>query len=338
MSLPQEPWAVVLAAGDGTRLSALTTDERGDAVPKQFCSLNGGPSLLHKALRRALRIVPRERVCTIVAQQHARHWRHALLSVPVANVIIQPRNRGTANGVLLGLLRIIERDPHARIVFLPADHYVHDEVSLAHSLRSAATSVTDEGLTLLGIEPDDIDMELGYIVPGNLVKDGIRRVVQFVEKPTAAHARDLIARGAVWNSFIFWAHASALLTLMRLRLPEIVEEMTNALGHHRKGDKVTEALEELYGRLPDVDFSRAVMQGAESALRVCTAAACGWTDLGTPRRVAQTLRRFQLASDLHPPERALAAPALIDLAANCARLSSAIGRHSDEARGSPPCA
>lgn len=337
MRPPPGTWAIVLAAGDGTRLSTLTTDERGDAVPKQFCSLNGGPTLLQKALQRARRIVPCQRVCSVVAQQHARHWRPALLSVPVENVIVQPRNRGTANGVLLGLLRILERDPLARIVFLPADHYVHDEVSLAHSLHSAATLVTDEGLTLLGIKPDDIDTELGYIVPDDPLETGIHRVAQFVEKPTAACARDLIARGAVWNSFIFWAHATALLALLRRRLPGIVEEMTNALARDRRdGDDTTTAIEQLYDRLPVVDFSRAVMQGAESALRVITAAACGWTDLGTPRRVAQTLRRFQLASDIHPPESAVAAPTVIDLAANCARLSSTSGRRSDEARGSPP--
>jgi mannose-1-phosphate guanylyltransferase len=62
--------AVVLAAGDGTRLSTLTTDSDGNPVPKQFCSLNGGGSLLHEALQRANRIVLRERVCAIVADQH----------------------------------------------------------------------------------------------------------------------------------------------------------------------------------------------------------------------------------------------------------------------------
>jgi hypothetical protein len=31
-------WAVVLAAGEGTRLAALTRDAAGNAVPKQFCS------------------------------------------------------------------------------------------------------------------------------------------------------------------------------------------------------------------------------------------------------------------------------------------------------------
>jgi mannose-1-phosphate guanylyltransferase len=277
MSMREGIWAIVLAAGDGTRLSTLTTDDRGDAVPKQFCSLNGGPSLLQEAMQRARRIVPLERVRTIVARQHERHWQHMLWSLPARNVIVQPRNCGTANGVLLGLLRILERDPLARIVFLPADHYVHDEALLADGMRTAAMFVTRDrdGLTLIGIEPDDIDIELGYIVPGGPVEDGIRRVAQFVEKPTAAFARDLIARGAVWNSFIFWAHAATLLALIRGRLSKIVEEMTNALARDWRGAEDTSALEELYESLPVIDFSRAVMQDAESALRVSIAPACG---------------------------------------------------------------
>jgi hypothetical protein len=48
-------------------------------------------------------MVPREQVCTIVAWQHARHWRHAILSLPAGNVILQPRNCSAAKGVRLGL-------------------------------------------------------------------------------------------------------------------------------------------------------------------------------------------------------------------------------------------
>src|SRR5258708_4316875 len=46
-------WAIVLAAGEGSRLHSLTTTEAGIAIPKQYCSLRGGPSLLREALQRA---------------------------------------------------------------------------------------------------------------------------------------------------------------------------------------------------------------------------------------------------------------------------------------------
>src|SRR5262245_9870592 len=39
-------WSLVLAGGEGSRLRALTTRPCGTSVPKQYCSLHGGHSLL----------------------------------------------------------------------------------------------------------------------------------------------------------------------------------------------------------------------------------------------------------------------------------------------------
>ena len=325
MKTRQKTWAVVLAAGNGTRLAELTVDERGNGVPKQFCSLNGGNSLLHEALQRALQIVPRGRVCAIVARQHERYWRPTLSSLPPKNVIVEPRNCGTANGVLHSVLHIIERDAHARIMFLPADHHVCDEPPLAASLRTATTLLTRsfESLLLVGIEPDEVDPELGYIVPGAMVGDGTRRVAQFVEKPTAPLARDLIARGAVWNSFIFAAHATTLLSLFRARLPAVVDAMVQARGRDLRRGQGTIALDALYECLPTTDFSRSVLQDIESVLRVLTAPACGWTDLGTPRRVAKVLQHLPAPSVWRPHASARPQPAFIDLATQYARLAAA---------------
>ena len=136
-------WALVLAAGEGSRLRALTTTN-GVAVPKQFCSLHDGPSLLQEALHRAEAVAPRQRICTIVAEQHRRWWQGPLWSLPSQNIIVQPENRGTAAGLLLPLLHIEARDPQARVVVLPSDHYVRDEATLARSLRNATAKIRSE--------------------------------------------------------------------------------------------------------------------------------------------------------------------------------------------------
>src|SRR5271167_2742896 len=44
MSVRHDTWAIVLAGGDGVRLRSLTIDSRGRPVPKQYCSLFGGPT------------------------------------------------------------------------------------------------------------------------------------------------------------------------------------------------------------------------------------------------------------------------------------------------------
>lgn len=53
------------------------------------------------------------------------------------------------------------------------------------------------------------------------------------------------------------------------------------------------SLADLYGHLPVVDFSRDILESElHGRLRVLPVAACGWTDLGTPRRVAETVQRL----------------------------------------------
>jgi mannose-1-phosphate guanylyltransferase len=318
----QRTWAVVLAAGDGTRLARLTTDEHGNSVPKQFCSLDGGHSLLHEALQRARHVAPRERVCTIVADHHRRYWQSALWATPRANIIVQPRNCGTANGILLATLKILERDPLARIVFLPADHFVRDEAALASSLRDVATELTrnPQELLLVGIEPEEADPELGYIVPASASNGTLRAVEKFVEKPEPLVARALLRQGALWNSFIFAAHGPALLGMIRDAFPENVERLETAIARDARLGARSIALEEAYEDLAAVDFSRGVMQNVASRLRVLTAPACGWSDLGTPQRVAETLKRFEPGPG-REPQAPLAMPAFINLAAQHARLA-----------------
>ena len=325
MSRNSSTWAVVLAAGDGTRLAALTTDASGNSVPKQFCSLNGGNALIQETLLRARHVAAPEQVCAIVAQQHAPHWQTLLASLPEHNVIVQPQNRGTANGVLLSVLTILQRDPLARIMFLPADHFVLDENALARALRDlvAALKHNAEGLTLIGIEPEEADPELGYIIPGHVLQDGSRSVARFIEKPAPRTARELLRARALWNSFIFGAQGATLLGLLRRQLGASVEDMATALARDAQGAG-GRALSELYEQLPAADFSRDVAQRAPHLLRVIRAPACGWSDLGTPRRVAEILRRFaapRLAR--HATFTSWPNAGLVNLAAQHARMALA---------------
>lgn len=320
MSTAGRTWAMVLAAGDGTRLASLTTDSRGVAIPKQFCSLHGDSSLPHDALSRASSLAPRARTCVIVAAQHRPYWRNLGSSVPEMNVIVQPRNCGTAHGIMPSVLHILARDPQARIVFLPADHYVRDKAALARGLQTFASQLRlfRRELLLLGIEPEAADPELGYIVPAPGDAEGARSVHQFVEKPDVRTARALLGRGALWNSFIFAAHGTALMELLRSRMAGTLASMTLAVEQIvRRGDNGL--LEALYGSLESVDFSRDIVEGAEAQLRVIGAPACGWTDLGTPQRVAETLQQLAAAGK-HQPRVTAELPAFINLARQHAQL------------------
>ena len=221
-------WALVLAAGEGSRLQALTMTASGVAVPKQFCSLGGDTSLLHCAIRRAQAIAPPERTCAVVADHHRRWWQALPLDIPADNLIRQPRNRGTANGILLPLLHIVHRDPDAAVLVLPSDHYVRNESVLASSLRRAMSELQREQghLILLGIGAGRAGPGARLYRRGRRGRLGYsrrRRVRREAECCLAARA--LIARGAVWNSFIFAATGRTLLRTFEERCPDLVGEM-----------------------------------------------------------------------------------------------------------------
>ena len=292
-NVPGGCWALVLAGGEGSRLRSLTTTSAGVAIPKQYCSLRGGCSLLHEALRRAESIALPQRICAVVASQHRDWWQSALQQLPVDNVVIQPGNCGTASGILLPLLAIMAQDPDATVVILPSDHHVEDERVLADALHGAVRALGrhPNEVLLLGIAPDEADPELGYIVPGRLDGNGAATVLKFVEKPAPAAAKELIAQGALWNAFIIAGRAAALLSLFAENAPELLLKMRRALevSPHRPDPA---AIEELYRTLTPLDFSRHILRGQEARLRVMRVPPCGWTDLGTPKRVAVLLSRM----------------------------------------------
>jgi len=302
--MQRQRWAVVLAGGSGARLQEMIGRHEGKTAPKQYCSLNGGPSLLRLALARACAVVPCDRVLCVVAEEHEEWWGRELEELPPENILVQPMNRGTAIGTLYSLLAIQTRDPSARILFMPADHYVTEEAILSRAVSTTflALEQNPRRVLLLGIEPDKADSELGYILSNKQSGSLAQPVVHFVEKPSTRHAKKLIRKGALWNSFVFAAEAAGLLALFRKRLPETTANF-EALSARLIQD--ASRLTKYYRNLSSADLSNDVFSGAEHDLGVLRVPSCGWTDLGTPERLVRCLsgaNKYAIAPHPNHPE------------------------------------
>lgn len=307
-------WAVVLAAGDGKRLAALTADETGRHVPKQFCSLHGGQSLFGLALTRASAIVPEDRVCAVVAKGHEHWWRQQPHDMHPDNLIVQPRNRGTGNGVLLALSYILKRDPQARLIFLPADHHVLAEETLIQAMSSMLAGMPAQAreIFMLGIEPDDADPELGYIIPQEVTQQHAQGVRHFVEKPSRGVASKLIQDGGLWNSGIFAVAGARLLELFKAHFPDHVQDISATTARIAEPSNPSWALSHLYERISDIDFSHHILQLQVADLQVVPVPQCGWSDLGTPHRVAE--RANLLSGNVFSANDLFGETAFLDLA------------------------
>jgi mannose-1-phosphate guanylyltransferase len=280
---PQSPWIIVLAAGDGRRLATLTRDPTGTVVPKQYCSLRGGRSLLGSTLDRARRLAPRERIVTVVARAHQRWWSREFADWPDQSIVVQPANRGTAAGILLPLRAILARDPEAVVAVLPSDHFVADDEPFSAALRDAIAAVRAEPghLVLLGLDAESPATDLGWILPSPARRGAARGVAAFHEKPSAELAAALLSDGALWNSFVFAVRGRTLLEMVQRLLPDLAKRFDEA---HATGFTSSD-LAALYEELPEADFSRAVLGATTATLRVVSVPPCGWMDLGTPARV-----------------------------------------------------
>lgn len=285
-------WAIVLAGGDGRRLHQLSVGLDGRPVPKQYCGFGTGRSLLQRTLARAERVASADCVVTVVDRSHHSWWPAELDGQPLDNIMVQPANRGTAAGVLLPLVELWWRDPDATVVILPSDHGVRDEEVLGRALSHAVdeASRSSDEVVLLGMTPSSPETGYGWIVPDAHSADGqSRRVRYFFEKPDAGVAEALFLGGALWSSFLMAGRLGALLGLYRQALPQLLDAFLGSVrprGTRPDAGDGGDALHSLYGNLDAADFSRHVLEAATERLRVMAVPPCGWSDLGTPERLA----------------------------------------------------
>src|SRR5574337_1554302 len=215
-------WGIILAGGEGKRLQPFIRSQFGSERPKQYCRLFGGRSMLGHTLARAERLIPPERLLTVVTRPHLVYAREELHDRPLGTVVVQPSNRETGPGILLPLLHVYARDPKAVVALLPADHFiVEEERFMSYVEETAAFVATAPGcLVLLGVEPERPEPEYGWIEAGGRSEyhhqTEVHRVRRFWEKPDRRTAQILYHRyDCLWNTMVVVGRAWWLISLFK---------------------------------------------------------------------------------------------------------------------------
>jgi mannose-1-phosphate guanylyltransferase len=275
-------WTIVLAAGAGRRLAGVT-----GGVPKQFFRPSAGESLLGMTLARMAPLSVAERTVIIVDESH-RPLLDGCEVPPGMRVLFQPADRGTATGVLMALMPVLAEAPDDVVVLTPSDHAVADSDAFRCGLQEAIRFADLEGaVTLFGVDSSEASPDLGWIIPDSR-NSALAHVAAFVEKPDRDHAERLHKQGAVWNTMVVVARASALRSLYEHHLPLLAQVFDSAL--RLEGDEARgRFLAQTYPTLPPRDFSRDLLEQARSLFVYTWPASIGWSDLGTPERLNQWL-------------------------------------------------
>ena len=297
--LPGPPWALILAGGDGTRLRALTRRVSGDARPKQFCPLLDGDTLLNRTRRRVDLLTRSDQQVVVVTRPHEPYYRPLVTDLAPGRLVVQPRNRGTAPGLLYPLLRLRELAGDPAVAVFPSDHFVDDDAAFMRTVSAAldATRARPDLVVLLGIEAGSPEVEYGWIEPAAspLPIDGepVFPIRRFWEKPSPALARELFARECLWNSFVMVGRVSAFLDLVTAGTPELqraFEPLRRAIGTPRE----RAAAARVYASLSEVNFSERVLVPSARRLGVVHVKGVEWSDWGNAERVLGTIARMGL--------------------------------------------
>src|SRR5215813_8333989 len=299
----RERWAIILAGGDGTRLQSMTRTIAGDNRPKQFVPVIGGQTLLDQTRARvALSVLP-SRTLFVVTKKHRRFYESLTHAVSPHSVLEQPENKGTAPAILYALMRMAAESPRAIVALFPSDHFFADDEAFMSYVDTAFDAVQAEPktVTLLGITPTAAETEYGWIEPEAAILSSmprsITRVSRFWEKPNMETARMLMQQGCLWNSFVMVGRVDALLKMTREALPELFRAFARTVPMFG-GPLESNAICDLYAKIPDSNFSHEVLTKRPYDLAVIRVGDVGWSDLGEPARVLSTLARLGTETQL----------------------------------------
>lgn len=270
-------YLVVLAGGSGTRLWPLSRKN----FPKQFLKIGSEESLVRETVTRLKALVPLENVLIVCGNDHCELMKTEFPEFKAEQFILEPCGRNTAPAIALAANILLQKDPEAAMVVLPADHKIPASSHQAfQEMISQALKHSRElgGLITLGIQPHFPATGYGYIQQGEELVSGLYKVKQFREKPDIETARKYVDSGDYfWNSGMFIWKALEFWKNYEKYLP-IDAQLLSSLGTAGTSEW-KKKLEEFYPRLTSISVDYAIME--KSNVVQMMKAQFEWDDVGS---------------------------------------------------------
>lgn len=271
-------YPVILSGGAGSRLWPLSREH----YPKPLLPLVSEKTLLQETACRLDDIeglgdavyVCNEEHRFLVAEQVTQ------LGKKPVTIILEPEGRNTAPALTLAALYLLERDPDAMMVVMPADHVMTEQQQFVDAVRGGCINAGQGALVTFGIVPGGPETGYGYIqrngeVPGTAAFS----VASFVEKPDLQTAEHYVSHGDYyWNSGIFLMRADRWLEEVSQYCGDILEACRKAVVKGAQDADFFRVSKEAFLASPSNSIDYAVMEKTDRAVVVPISA--GWSDVG----------------------------------------------------------
>ncbi|MFP5505600.1 MAG: mannose-1-phosphate guanylyltransferase/mannose-6-phosphate isomerase [Gammaproteobacteria bacterium] len=271
-------YPVILTGGAGSRLWPLSREH----YPKPLLPLIGERTLLQETALR-LTELPNVGAPVFVCNEEHRFLvaeQVQSLGQKAGAILLEPEGRNTAPALTIAALYLLEKDPDAVMVVMPADHVIPDKAVFTAAVAQGVELAGNGKLVTYGIVPHHAETGYGYIRRGAPVEGGAAFAVdRFVEKPDAATAQGYVDSGEYyWNSGIFTLRADAWIAEMQRHAPAILAACEDAIASGKRDIDFCRVGKDAFLASPSDSIDYAVMEKTDRAAVVPLDA--GWSDVG----------------------------------------------------------
>lgn len=276
--MPNTLYAVIMAGGSGTRFWPASRR----MLPKQFLTLAGPRTMLQTTVDRCVPAIPLSRVRIVTNAVQAAEVARELPDLAASQILVEPCGRNTAPCIGLAAIQLLQTDPDAVMVVLPADHVIHPVSYFRDAVERAVAIVSKspETFVLFGVPPNYPATGFGYIErgAGHTERDAFQ-VAAFREKPSRTIAEEFLQSGRhYWNCGIFVWKAAAILKALEEFQPAIYEGLQRIILHSQiKG--WDHAVETEFPQLTSISIDHGVLEKARDV--VVLEAPFEWDDVGS---------------------------------------------------------
>jgi mannose-1-phosphate guanylyltransferase / mannose-6-phosphate isomerase len=268
---------VIMCGGSGTRLWPLSRAES----PKQFQRIDNTyrtTFFQETVLRHTGPLF--ETPMVLINEKHIGIVLNQLNDIQTqAEIIVEPCSRNTGPAMAVAALQAVARDRDAILLTVPSDHLLSKNFNAV--VEQALQAALEGYIVTFGINPSYPESGYGYIVDGGGLSEfkTVNRVAQFVEKPGAAAAGALIAKGgAYWASGIALFRASALIEEFKKYAPDILQQAQAAIATGSQLGRIFKLGADAYAQARNESCEYAVI---EKSARIALAPAnVQWDDVG----------------------------------------------------------
>ena len=108
------------------------------AYPKQFLDILGiGKTLIQQTFERYSKLVPKENIYIVTAQEYVGLVKKQLPDLPEENIVAEPSRKNTAPCIAYIAFKLIKKDPKALMIAAPADNLILETDEFVKTAKKA---------------------------------------------------------------------------------------------------------------------------------------------------------------------------------------------------------